>query len=313
MTKKPPVADAHCDLAARMLLEHLPMRENAANVSLTQGKMLSDYLQFFALWAEQPNLLVPQTVCFDQMYQNFLREIGENEDLVQLCDSGKAAERAMQGGKIAAMLSIEGAGGIACDPGRLEQARRMGVRMTTLTWNAANELAGSHITGEGLTRRGVEFVRRAQTLGILVDTSHLSERAFWELCGVSNAPIVASHSNARACCAHSRNLTDEQFREICRSGGFAGLNLYRAFLTDGQATFSDVARHLDHFLALGGEDHVCLGGDLDGCDNCLPAGFSTVADYQCLYEFLLQAGFTEPVLEKVYYKNLMRVVISCDM
>ena len=130
----------------------------------------------------------------------------------------------------------------------------------TLTWNFQNALAGSCVTGEGLSGQGREFVREAQRLGILLDVSHLSDRAFWDLCEISEKPVVASHSNSRAVCANRRNLTDEQFLALCRLGGTAGINLYGAFLTDGAPTLDDVYRHVDRFLSLGGEGHEAGGG-----------------------------------------------------
>ena len=182
--------------------------------------------------------------------------------------------------------------------------------MITLTWNHRNALAGSCRTGEGLSAQGREFVRRAQKLGILLDVSHLSDRAFWDLCEISEKPIVASHSNSRAVCANARNLTDEQFGAICRLGGTAGLNLYRDFLSDKPAAFEDVYRHLDHFLSLGGEGHVALGGDLDGCDE-LPEGFSSVASYPALWRYLAGKGYSEQTLTSLFSGALLDVLRKC--
>ena len=101
--------------------------------------------------------------------------------------------------------------------------------MTTLTWNNPNLLAGPHTSDAGLTDLGKAFVRRAQQLGIVIDVSHLSEKAFWDLCDITSAPIVASHSNSRAICGHSRNLTDRQAKTIFNFGGLVGLNRYAPF------------------------------------------------------------------------------------
>lgn len=104
--------------------------------------------------------------------------------------------------------------------------------MIAPAWNAQNALTGSCMTGGGLTAQGKEFVRRAQKLGMILDVSHISEKAFWDLCDITEKPFVASHSNSRAICKHVRNLTDEQFKALCEAGGTAGLNLYGAFLRD---------------------------------------------------------------------------------
>lgn len=121
---------------------------------------------------------------------------------------------------------------------------------------------------------------------MLVDVSHLSEKGFWDMIELAEKPVLASHSNSFSVCPHPRNLTDDQFRAICDLGGTAGLNLYVPFLTEQpRASFDDLRRHLDHFLELGGEGHIALGADLDGCDR-LPTGFSGLDDYEALGDFL---------------------------
>jgi membrane dipeptidase len=161
-----------------------------------------------------------------------------------------------------------------------------------------------------LTDRGRAFVRRAQELGILIDVSHLSEKAFWDLVDITSAPIVASHSNSRAVCDHSRNLTDKQFKVICNLGGLVGLNLYGPFLNpSGKADFSDVKRHLDHFLALGGQHHLALGGDLDGCDS-LPTGFTGIDNYNDLGRWLMQQGMEELTVNNIFNNNAVRFAMQ---
>ena len=207
-------------------------------------------------------------------------------------------------------LSLEGPEAVNCDPDRLDELKDLGFLMTTLTWNYPNALAGPHGTDLGLTDQGKAYVRRAQELGILIDVSHLSEKAFWELCDITMAPIVASHSNSRAVCNHSRNLTDKQFQVICNFGGLVGLNLYAPFLNEsGRADFSDVKRHLDHFLELGGQHHIALGGDLDGCDS-LPTGFRGVENYNDLGRWLMQQGMEELTVNNVFNNNAVRFAMQ---
>lgn len=177
--------------------------------------------------------------------------------------NGAEALRLTEQGRIAALLSVEGCEVIDCDPGRLEWLREQGFCMLTLTWNADNALAGWHGSALGLTPRGRDFVREAQRLGLRIDVSHLSEAAFWQLMDCTQAPILASHSNCRALCDYTRNLTDDQLRALAQTGGTVGLNLYPPFL-GGRADFDTLRAHLEHMLTLCGEDHVALGGDLDG-------------------------------------------------
>lgn len=309
-----PIFDGHCDTAFSMLMRHTPLYANDLHVSLERAAKLDGYTQVFALWTAARNGNLTQQELLSQMYHNFMLQLSLFHDHMQLCLNAREIERTMSEGLMAAVLSIEGAEGIGCDPGLLEHAWHLGVRMISLTWNHENALAGCHGTDAGLTEQGRAFVRRAQRMGMLIDVSHLSDRGFWDLCDITEGPIVASHSNARAACNHSRNLTDEMFREIIRTGGTAGINLFASFLTEGEkCTMDDVLRHVDHFLSIdGGERHLALGGDLDGCDR-LPEPMTGVEGYTALIDALLAHGIPEQTVANICFHNLMGVFKQCDM
>ena len=178
--------------------------------------------------------------------------------------------------------------------------------MLTLTWNADNALAGWHGSALGLTPRGHDFVREAQRLGLRIDVSHLSETAFWQLMDCTQAPILASHSNCRALCSCTRNLTDDQLRSLAQTGGTVGLNLYPPFL-GGRADFDTLRAHLEHMLTLCGEDHVALGGDLDGCGE-LARGFTDVSSWASFYAYLQAAGYPADLLDRIFFRNLLQLL-----
>ncbi len=166
------------------------------------------------------------------------------------------------------MLSVEG-----CDLLRdglevLDSWHALGVRMAALTWNYPNAVATPHCTDAvtGLSPFGRDAVRRMQALGIACDVSHLNERGFWDLLEMGAVPL-ASHSCCRALCGHTRNLTDEQLKKLFEAGGYVGINFYPAFLKErGEATCGDIADHLEHMMALGGEGKVGFGSDFDGIE-----------------------------------------------
>ena len=147
-------------------------------------------------------------------------------------------------GKMSAILTIEGPAGFGYDPELLENLHQIGFAASTLGWNEQNVLTGSHATGGGLTDRGREYVKECQRLGILVDVSHISDAGFWDILSMTQAPVIATHSNSRSICGHSRNLTDDMFLEICRTGGVAGINLYTEFLGERP----DLDKVCDHIL-----------------------------------------------------------------
>ena len=122
---------------------------------------------------------------------------------------------------------------------------------------------------------------------------------------IAKRPVVASHSNARDLCPHSRNLTDDMFRAIRDSGGVVGMNFYQYFL-HGNRDIDALIEHIEHFLALDGEKTICFGGDLDGCD-LIPAGMEGVQDVHKIYEALQQRGYCEELLQNLFWNNLRRL------
>ena len=209
---------------------------------------------------------------------------------------------------------MEGAELLDCSLERLEEAHTLGVRAVNLTWNHKNALSGTNLEEpeKGLTPQGRAFVEKMGRLGMLVDVSHLSDPGFWDVAELVPGPFFASHSNARQVFSHTRNLTDAQFTAIIDHNGVAGLNLYAQFLGE-RVDLDTVVSHLEHWLELGGERSIALGGDLDGCSQ-LPEGFRGVEDWERLWERLLQRNYSEALLRALFFENLMRVVSEvCTM
>lgn len=300
-----PVFDLHCDTTLRPWRHGIEMWENDGHISFKRGLELPGYAQCFAFFMSFFKDEGPEK--FEEAYAVFQAQLEKNKEVAVQCRTADEVQAALDRKKIAAVLTIEGAEALGCDPGRIDSAVEKGIRMVGLTWNFENALSGSCKTGNGLTDTGREFVRRAQKAHILIDTSHLSEKGFYDICDITEGPVMASHSNAAGVFPHERNLTDEQFKLICQTGGCAGINLYAAFLGEKDVTFETVYQHIDHFLQLGGENHIALGGDLDGCEE-LPQGFNHVDDYNALGEFLVQRGLSEQTVANIFYHNFAKVV-----
>ena len=316
-----PLFDAHCDTLSRNVSPGHPyfaggtLRRNAGHLDLERLHGFAPSAQFFAVfdsWDSGKDREADSLYSsFRAQYALFARTMEENGDLVFHCRTAEEAQRASAEGRTAAFLSVEGAELLDCDEGKLADAWEKGVRMVNLTWNCENTLSGSNAEApdRGLTERGRSFVRKMQQLGMIVDVSHLSDPGFWDVAELSQAagvPFIASHSNARALCPHKRNLTDEQFTAIIRSRGVAGLNLCDKFLAEEEPTLDGAVAHIEHFLALGGEENVAIGGDWDGCDLC--PGVEDVTGITLLYERLLRRGYSETLVRNIFYFNLMRVV-----
>jgi membrane dipeptidase len=283
------------------------MRQNGGHVDLQRGKNFSRFGQVFALFhdaAEAP--ADGMWAQCNRLHDFFLCEVAANSDLVRHCRNGEEIDVAVASGKCAALLSMEGADQIECDITKIETVASWGVRLMNPVWNRANVLSGTNLeeSDRGLSDYGREFIRELYRHHIYADVSHLSNRGFWDLIEVAEGPVVASHSNSRALCPHRRNLTDEQFCAIRDSGGVVGLNFYLSFV--GESSMDALVDHVEHFLTLGGEKTLCLGGDLDGCE-ILAANMQGIQDVPRLYEALVSRGYDETLLYDLFWNNLRRL------
>lgn len=307
--------DGHCDTILKCYLEGGGLRRQTGHLDLERRRGKGRWAQFFATFGS-PEDMPGRSLweVFLEEYALFRSEMDANADLAVFCRTGAEAEAAFAAGKTAAFLSAEGAELLDCDLDKLRLAHRMGVRIVNITWNHPNALSGTNAEEQdrGLSEQGKAFVKTMGELGMLVDVSHLSDPGFWDVMEITDRPVVATHSNSRAVFPHPRNLTDEQFTAIINTNGVAGLNMYAGFLGD-DPDFDTVVSHLEHFLALGGENNVSIGGDWDGITS-MPQGMSGIQDMEKLYEHLLRRNYSEALLEKVFYSNLMRVVNEvCSM
>lgn len=309
-----PVFDLHCDTALALLdRKNQPagsLRENQNHIDLMRAKDFPSYVQCFACFTSDAETL-PIGIDPEEMFRReknaILTQVQANADLIRQAFSAEEIERNCQEGKMSAVLTIEGSAGIGFNPDALVDAYAAGFRITTLGWNESNTLAGSHKTGEGLSEKGRAYVRKAQELGMLVDVSHISDAAFWDIMEITKAPVIASHSNSRTVWNVSRNLTDEMFLAICKTGGVVGINLYTDFLGN-DADLDTVCDHILHFLTLDSTGkHIALGGDLDGCEE-LPKEFAGVQDYQKLAGRLLDRGVNENTVMDIFWNNAFELV-----
>ena len=305
---KIPYFDAHCDTIGMGLKPGESLRDNKCCIDLTRGASFARYAQVFALFGDTDELPAGQMwdVCC-ALHDRLLEELAENSDSIALCRSGAQIDEAVGEGLMAALLSIESADLLDCRIDRVETVAGWGARMMNLTWNQPNAISGTNCreSERGLSAHGKEFVRQMEANNIYADVSHLSDAGFWDLVHMARRPIVASHSNARALCSHSRNLTDDMFRAIRDSGGVVGINYYRPFV-GGSGDLDMLVTHIEHFLAMDGEKTVCFGGDMDGCD-ILASGIDGLQSIPKIYEALQLRGYSETLLEDLFWNNLRRL------
>lgn len=295
-------SDAHCDTISRILDRNQSFYKNDGHVDLIRLNNQKNLIQIYAAFIDpmyEPGSSL--TRCID-IIDKFFYEMEKNNIPVI-----RTANDAVKGG---ALLSVEG-GCALC--GRLSVLRMLyllGVRAITLTWNGRNEIGDGVGEGEnagGLSAFGRCVVTEMNRLGMMVDVSHLSERGFWDVCRVSDDAFIASHSNAKEICGHQRNLTNEQINEIINRGGFIGINFCSDFLKENGSKITDIIRHIEHMMSLGGENVIGFGADFDGVDD-LPEGIGGVQDMHKVIDELNKLNYTQNQINGILHDNLSRAI-----
>ncbi len=237
-----------------------------------------------------------------------------SEGALTVCRNAGDIRSAMQRGSIAALFHIEGAEAIDPDLHMLEVLHAAGLRSIGPVWSRRNifgegvpfRFPSSPDTGDGLTDAGKALVKACNRLKILVDLSHLNEKGFRDVAALTDAPLVATHSNVHAICPSARNLTDWQLGAIRESGGMVGLNFATGFLREDGRMISNTGtvimlRHIDALLEALGEDGVGFGSDFDGA--LVSASIRDVTGLPRLIDAILEHGYGRALVEKIAWRN----------
>lgn len=237
-----------------------------------------------------------------------------SEGAFAVCRNAGDVRTAIDKGAIAAVFHIEGAEAIDADLAALDLLHAAGLRSIGPVWSRSNifghgvpfRFPSTPDTGPGLTDAGKALVRACNRLKIMVDLSHLNEKGFDDVAAISDAPLVATHSNVHSICASARNLTDRQLQTIRESRGMVGLNFATGFLRpDGrmvrEAEIEIMLRHLDAMLAILGEDGVGFGSDFDGA--VVPQAIGDAAGLPVLIDAMLAHGYGRDLVEKIAWRN----------
>jgi membrane dipeptidase len=339
-----PVFDGHNDLLLRLYKD--PARraeifltgEGKGHLDLPRMKAAGFAGGFFAIYLPSPiahdapdymtamqnppyHLPLPELIPFAEAIQPAVSIAGQllwmeraAQGALKVCRSAAEVRDCIATGTIAAIMHMEGAEAIDESLDSLHLFHAMGLRSLGPVWSRPT-IFGNGVpfaypsgpdTGPGLTEAGKRLVAKCNRLRIMLDLSHMNEAGFNDVARLSDAPLVATHSNAHALCPSSRNLTDRQLAVIRDSGGMVGLNFSVSFLRpDGRqmadTSWDPILRHVDHLLDRLGEDHVGLGSDFDGCTT--PDVIGDVTGLPKLLQALSDHGYDRPLLEKLAHRN----------
>lgn len=308
----PRIFDAHCDTIFELREKNLGLSKNNIHLDLERMSEFDTYVQIFAAFIDKKTIRrTPMHECLC-LIDKYHAELEKNKGLIHPIETAADLEKTKIGG-LYSILSIEGGEALEGNISALKMYYKMGVRLITLTWNHANELADGicESRGGGLTEFGREAVSMMERMGIMIDVSHLSENGFWDVVECTKRPFVASHSCVKSICLHPRNLTDEQISAIIKRRGCIGINFYPEFLSNTKkCTADDICRHIEYILKLDGEDSVGLGSDFDGV-SCLPGDVAGVSDIKNLISVMRSRKFSDNIIDKILFGNFYRVFYEC--
>ena len=336
--------DTHCDTVMKVLDGKLNFitGEGDGHVSLPGMLAAGSCAQVFACFVLSAHNPGNERARADAMIAAINAMVADSDGKMEIVHTAAELAAACPTGPIGAIIGLEGADPLAGKAENLQHFYDLGVRNVIPAWQD-NPFSGTAFgTNTPLTAEGIKLVELAEELRVMVDVSHLSDAAFERVLEVAKRPFIASHSNCRALCPTLRNLTDDQIRALADRGGVMGINLSPAFLDpeyyarafprwqrSREASVTDeekdrlraevdalplpsiewIGRHVSHAIAVGGEDVIGLGGDLDGIATP-PIGIAGIADYVKIPDLLLQAGLNERQVEKICYRNFRRVFME---
>ena len=313
--------DMHCDTIGKImdLDKYGNLKENRCNVTLEDMKKAASIAQFFACFTYLGDYIDQggYEKCYEhalEMIRFLKKNIDEAHDEIAIAHSYEDICRNRVEGRLSAVITIEEGGILNNQMNRLDSLYEEGVRLITLMWNYENCLGYPNSTDHAVMERGlksfgIEVVERMGELGMIVDVSHASDGSFWDVIKFAKGPVAASHSNCRTLCNHPRNLSDDMIRALAEKGGVSGLNLYGVFLgTQKESRIDEMAAHILHMINVGGSDFPAIGTDFDGFRGMDVMEIQKLSEMEKLWHYLKKKGVSESQLEKIWSKNVLRLI-----
>ena len=307
------IVDLHCDTFMKMYTDKKnseEIKKNDYSIDIEKLKKGDVYAQCFAIFNEMGNGYNTQ-----QMYDRIdymMCGLDKCTDDIYLY-KGYADLLNKPENKICAIPTIEDLGPVLGDISNINRLYDMGFKILSLTWNHENTLgypnsSNKNIMSKGLKKFGNEVIELMNELNMIIDVSHLSDGGFYDVANISKKPFVATHSNARAVTDHSRNLTDDMLKILSDAGGVTGINFCSTFLKEDskKSRIEDMIRHIKHIKKAGGIDCIAIGSDFDGIESELE--IADASQHYKLISALESAGFTGEEIDKITYKNALRVL-----
>ncbi len=279
--------DLHCDTSYEAFKQNEGLACNNLHIDLKRADNFDEYGQVFAVWSDSE-------LSDEDCFKNFLE-----------IHSYFHSKASLLSGRFRFFLSVEDARLLCGKLDRLDLLYGMGVRFLIPMWKGKNIIGGAFDTDLGLSNFGESVIKKCFEIGIIPDVSHSSEKSAGEIFAIAeryNKPVIASHSCSFAVYEHPRNLRDEQFKRIQQLGGVVGLSFcsYHLAGDDKKSNTSDILKHIEHYLNIGGKDILCIGADMDGAP--MPAGISGIESIPLIYDKICQE-FGNTIAQKIAWEN----------
>ncbi|MCZ2151154.1 MAG: dipeptidase [Bryobacterales bacterium] len=346
------IFDAHIDTPRYFLDEGYRLADRHAYYELDLPRMREGHMGavLFGIYAQPqdfgPRQFLPRAL---EVLDALRVEVGRNGKDMEFAYTSDDVTRIHKAGKIAALASLEGGHLIGDSVRILRDFERLGVRYMTLAHFKNNVFADSMTDTAvhgGLSARGKELVREMNRMGVMVDVSHISDKAVFDAVDASTSPVIASHSSVKAIAPIPRNMPDEVIRAVARKGGVICINFHAGYLnkpayevyirnrpkrdeeikaagTDWEkirriqrryydymppVQVKELLRHIDYVAKLAGSEHVGLGSDFDGVSGMVPVGMEDVSKYPVLVKGLMEMGYRDEEIRNIMGGNLVRVM-----
>lgn len=307
--------DSHCD-TPMCFDRHVDFGSRDKKILVDLHKMSEGMLDAVVMVAylEQLGLddeeLQAATAKADRILDEIEAMVEKNKTSVDVAYTPADVRRLKDAGKKAVFVGIENGYAIGKDIRNVARFRKRGVIYMTLCHNGNNLICGSAKYNDeevGVTAFGERTIREMNRVGMMIDISHAGRHTFYDALDISEKPILASHSSARALCDHPRDLDDDQLRALARKGGVAQVTLYNGFLrTEGQATVMDAIHHLNHMVSVMGIEHVGVGTDFDGDGGIV--GCACASELLNFTKMLLKERYAENDIRLIWGENFLRVM-----
>lgn len=354
-----PLVDTHNDLPT-MLLDAYRGDLTRVDLQAVQASLCADIprlveggvgAQYWSVWVESSHMNTHDALHVALREFDLTLRFIRSQPKLELARTADDIERIRRSGRIASLIGVEGGHMIESSPAALRVFYELGARYMTLThWDNVEwaDSATDRVEHDGLTKYGEKLVREMNRLGVFVDISHVSPQTMRDAVRVTKAPLIFSHSNARAIAGHPRNVPDDVLRLLAENGGVAHVNFIRSFVSpeaeawaekkklalrelrarladqaavaaatlawekanpEPAGTIADVADHIDHIVKVAGIDHVGIGSDFyDNGSASMALGLENVTRYPYLFAELLRRGYSDADVMKIAGRNHLRAM-----